>query len=60
MCAFSLGLALVLGTLALLAIYAYQWLEVSQQKRKPQNKLSIIGAISIIATGILLSASAVN
>ena len=33
---------------------------VSQQKRKPQNKLSIVGAISIIATGILLSASAVN
>ncbi len=27
MCAFSLGLASVLGSLALLAIYAYQWLE---------------------------------
>lgn len=58
--AFSLGLASVLVTLGLLAIYAYQWLERFPTIGKLQNKLSIVSAILIIATGILLSASAVN
>ncbi len=38
MCAFSLGLASVLGTLALLAIYAYQWLEGFPTKTETTKK----------------------
>nr|WP_232435761.1 hypothetical protein [Rivularia sp. PCC 7116] len=58
--AFSLGLALVLVSLGLLAIYAYQWLKRFSFIGKLQKKLSVISAILIIATGFLLSASAVN
>ena len=58
--AFSLALAWVMESLGLLAIYAYQWLEGFSLEGKLQNKLSESGAIQIIATGILLSASAVN
>lgn len=60
LCAFSLGLASVLVTLGIIAIYAYQWLERFPSIEKLQNKLSIASAILIIATGIFLTTSAVT
>lgn len=58
-CAFSVGLAIVLVTIGLVIIYAHQWLKRFSWVQPLQQYTPIISAITVIVVGSVLMACAV-
>ena len=52
---FSLGLALVLVSLGLVAVYAGQWLEKFPENQMILQKLSIVSAFFVVLIGMGLT-----
>lgn len=57
--AFSLGLALVLAIVGLIAVYCRQWLEVLPQSKFLQTYMPLVSAIVIAIFGLILTTEAI-
>ena len=58
-CAFSLGLALVLAVVGLVAVYCRQWLDKLPQFESMQTYISLVSAIAISLVGLFLTTEAI-